>query len=141
MADPEPERELLALIMERNRFISREQVLHVMKVQAHVIATSGKTAAFADLAVHFKFVSPTDVRYAQSIEAKLQVAPGQRRPLGYYLMEVDLLRPSQILEALEEQAFFGGRLGEILVRNDWVTDADIDRCLALQSTRHQAVPG
>lgn len=131
--------ELLALICERENYLTREQVLHVMNVQAQSLAGTGKQPAFQDVAVHFKWVLPADMKYAMSIADKLAVAPGQRRPLGYYLLEMGVLKPSQVLEALEEQAFFGSRLGEILIKNAWATDDDITRALALQAERHQPV--
>ncbi len=131
--------ELLALICEREDFMNRDQVLHVMRVQEQAHAAAGNRPAFQDVAVHFKLVLPADMKYAMSIADKLAVAAGQRRPLGYYLLEMGVLKPSQVLEGLEEQAFYGSRLGEILIRNGWATDADIERALALQSERHQAV--
>lgn len=134
-----PEIELLALICEREEFMSREQVLHVMGVQEQSHVASGKRPAFQDVAVHFKLVLPADMKYAMSIADKLAVPAGQRRPLGYYLLEMGTLKPSQVLEALEEQAFYGSRLGEIIIRNGWATDADIERALALQAERHQPV--
>lgn len=132
-----PEIELLALICEREAFMSRDQVLHVMRVQAQAFEASGRAPAFQDVAVHFKLVLPADMKYAMSIADKLAVPAGQRRPLGYYLLELGTLKPSQVLEALEEQAFYGSRLGEIIIRNGWATDADIERALAMQSARHQ----
>ena len=134
-----PEIELLALICEREAYMNRDQVLHVMRVQAQAAEASGQTPAFQDVAVHFKLVLPADMKYAMSIADKLAVAAGMRRPLGYYLLEMGVLKPSQVLEALEEQTFYGSRLGEILIRNGWATDDDIERALALQAARHQPV--
>lgn len=117
--------------------MSRDQVLHVMRVQVQAFEASGQRPAFQDVAVHFKLVLPADMKYAMSIADKLAVPAGQRRPLGYYLLELGTLKPSQVLEALEEQAFYGSRLGEIIIRNGWATDADIEAALATQSARHQ----
>lgn len=130
--------DLLALICEREGFMRREQVLAVMDVQAKAEAARGARPAFQDVAVHYQLVLPADMKYAMSIADKLAVPAGQRRPLGYYLLEMGTLKPSQVLEALEEQAFYGSRLGEILIRNGWASDGDIEGALALQAQRHQA---
>ncbi|MDB5102086.1 MAG: glycosyl transferase [Cyanobacteria bacterium RYN_339] len=129
--------ELLALIMEREGYLTRQQVQHAMAVQQHQV-TLGRAFSFGEVAVKLTFCTDTDVRYAQSIEARLEVPAGQRRPLGYYLLEAGALLPSQLLEGLEEQAFYGSRLGEILVRNGWVAEPDIERALAQQKA---TVPG
>ena len=78
------------------------------------------------------------MRYARSIEERLEVPAGQRRPLGYYLLEAGALLPSQLLDGLEEQSVYGSRLGEILVRNGWVAEFDIERALEKQKA---TVPG
>jgi hypothetical protein len=116
--------ELLALIMEREGYMTRDQVQAVMAVQG------GRP--FGEVAVEHGCCTETDVRYARSIEGRLEVPPGQRRPLGYYLLEAAALLPSQLLEGLEEQSFYGSRLGEILVRNGWVTQAQIEAALERQ---------
>lgn len=133
-----PEIELLALICEQEGYMRRDQILGVMKTQAQVEERGGRRPRFQDVACHYQLVLPADMKYAMSIAEKLAVPPGQRRPLGYYLLEMNVLKPSQLLEGLEEQAFYGSRLGEILVRNGWATDADIERALGLQQERHQA---
>ena len=124
--------ELIALIMEREGYLTREQIEATRAIRRQQ-ASLGQDVAFGDVAVAQGYCTATDVRYARSIEVKLEVPAGQRRPLGYYMLEIGALLPSQLLEGLEEQAFFeGSRLGEILVRNGWVSDADIERCLAMQ---------
>ena len=128
--------DLLALICEREGFMRRDQVLAVMRVQDQAHEAQGKRPAFQDVAVHYQLVLPADMKYAMSIADKLAVPAGQRRPLGYYLLELGTLKPSQVLEALEEQAFYGSRLGEILIRNGWATDPDIEAALAMQAARH-----
>jgi hypothetical protein len=125
--------ELLALIMEREGYLSRSQIEQARALQGR-LAELGQTVALGDIVEKLAFCTATDVRYARSIEVKLEVAAGQRRPLGYYLLEIGALLPSQLLEGLEEQAFYGSRLGEILVRNQWVTAGDVDHCLALQKS-------
>lgn len=135
----DPEIELVALICEREGYLAREHVLQVMAAQAQHEAAGNPRPRFGDVAVYYKLVGATDMRYATSIQDKLAVPPGQRRPLGYYLLEAGVLKPSQVLEALEEQAFYGSRLGEILIRNGWATDADIEAALATQAARHQPV--
>lgn len=129
--------ELLALIMELEGYLTRVQTKNLMALQAERRA-AGAPAAFGQLAVEQGYCTDTDVRYARSIEVKLEVPAGQRRPLGYYLLEQGVLLPSQLLEGLEEQAFYGSRLGEILVRNAWVTEAHIEQCLALQKASQPA---
>jgi hypothetical protein len=129
--------ELLGLIMEREGYLTRAKVEHAMAQQRHQ-ASLGRTFTFGDVVVRLGFCTDTDVRYARSIEQRLEVPAGQRRPLGYYLLEAGALLPSQLLEGLEEQSFYGSRLGEILVRNGWVAEADIERALEQQKA---TVPG
>jgi hypothetical protein len=129
--EPSQTLELIALIMEREGYLTRSQIEQACALQRN-LADKGQPTALGDIAEKLGFCTATDVRYARSIEVKLEVPSGQRRPLGYYLLEIGALLPSQLLEGLEEQAFYGSRLGEILVRNQWVTDDDVERCLALQ---------
>ncbi len=54
------------------------------------------------------------------------------KEIGEILVEEKIITPQQLKEALDTQKISGGKLGEILVRRGWVSQADIERCLALQ---------
>jgi hypothetical protein len=58
--------------------------------------------------------------------------PHVRRPLGELLVEVRLLPREVVDQALLEQTLKGGRLGELLVAQGYLSPRDVWRALALQ---------
>ncbi len=59
-------------------------------------------------------------------------APNGRPPLGAMLIEGDFLTEAQLVEALEEGAEKGERLGEVVVRRGWATEDEVAKLLAEQ---------
>src|SRR5660397_86606 len=67
------------------------------------------------------------------MQAKSEEIP-TRRPVkqrtGEILLEMGLLTPQQLEEALEEQKSSRLRIGEILTQHAWITPADLTKALA-----------
>ena len=110
---------------------SDEDVLLALRMDAY--ARQGRAVPYGDLAVHLGFVVAADHQYAQYLLKQLRAtARGGRRPLGYFILEQAFARPTQLLEALEWQTQLGGRIGEIMIQNGWLTEAQVGTCLDLQ---------
>lgn len=122
---------LIKLVMEGEGYITRERSALVL--QAMLAASkAGQPAAYGELAVSLGYALPADMRYSAYLIKQLQVTPGARKPIGYFILEKAMTRPTQLLEALEEQVQMGGRVGEILVRNGCLSEPQLNEVLALQ---------
>jgi hypothetical protein len=117
--------DLVALILLGEGYVSPEQAERVRLEQ--------KQENFGAVALRLGFIVEQDWRYAEYILNDLAIDPSVRKPVGYYLLEAFLVRPQHLLHALEEQAQIGGRVGEILIRNGWITAADFEKGLARQA--------
>lgn len=128
---PRANQPLLGIILEREGSLNRTQVLAVLAEQKR-LREAARPAAFGQIALELKLVTPHQLQRALQLQAKLAVPPGQRKRLGLYLLEAGLITPSQLLKALEHQVKAGGKLGEILIANGWLTETLLEMFLTLQ---------
>ncbi|MFK7914916.1 MAG: ATPase, T2SS/T4P/T4SS family [Pseudomonadales bacterium] len=68
---------------------------------------------------------------ARNLEEKRSLTP-QHRKLGDILLEQGLLTQAQLDEALAMQTATGKKLGELVIERGWVTDQDVLRALSEQ---------
>jgi hypothetical protein len=130
---------LIKLVLEGEGYITAEHSQAVL-ARMDAYARQGRAVPYGDLAVHMGFVVAADHQYAQYLLKQLRAtARGGRRPLGYFILEQAFARPTQLLEALEWQTQLGGRIGEIMVQNGWMTDEQVDACLTLQQAEPAAI--
>jgi hypothetical protein len=123
---------LTRLVLEGEGYITAEHSRQVT-AQLEALSRQGRTVPYGELAVALGFVVPADYRYAQYLLQQLRAtAFGGRRPLGYFILEQAFARPTQLLEALEWQTQLGGRIGEIMIQNGWLTEDQVSACLDLQ---------
>lgn len=123
---------LVRLVFEGEGYLSEGQSAHVVQ-ELTLRKQRGEIATYGPMAVALGYATPQDLNYTEYMLATLRSAPGNRKPLGYYILEQKLLKPSLLLEALEEQSQIGGRLGEIVVRNGWMSQPQVDSLLQLQA--------
>lgn len=122
---------LTKVVLDGEGYITAEQSLTVLR-RIGELRERGEPGTFGELAVAMGYALPADYRYTQYLIGQLK-GRGGRRPVGYYILAKGYARPTHVLEALEEQLQLGGRLGEIMIRNGWLTEAHLEECLALQS--------
>ena len=67
-----------------------------------------------------------------SFEATLRAAAGSREPLGELLVLAKRIDREQLDRALSEQSRTKERLGDVLIRFGWISDAERDAALAFQ---------
>jgi type IV pilus assembly protein PilB len=75
---------------------------------------------------------PVTISDSNRMEAAELPAPKRRLHLGALLARDGLLTPTQLERAVVEKEETGARLGEIVVRNGWVSSRDLARLLAEQ---------
>lgn len=129
---------LTRLVLEGEGYITLEHSALVMR-QLEALARQRRSVPYGELAVALGYVIPADYHYAQYLLKQLRAtAFGGRRPLGYFILEQAFARPTQLLEALEWQTQLGGRIGEIMIQNGWLTAEQVDHCLSLQQAHSAA---
>lgn len=122
---------LTMLIMEGEGYIAAAHSKTVLAAM-RTAAEQGRPASYGALAVELGHAVGADARYAAHMIRQLRIRPGAPKPIGYFILERGLARPTQLLEALEEQVQMGGRLGEILIKNGCLTESQLEAVLALQ---------
>ena len=122
---------LTMLIMEGEGYITTEHSRAVLQA-LQAAAQLGHDVRYGELAVELGHSVGADARYAAHMIRQLRIKPGAPKPIGYFILERGLARPTELLEALEEQVQMGGRLGEILIKNGCMTELQLENVLALQ---------
>jgi hypothetical protein len=67
-----------------------------------------------------------------TLEDILDAAAGPRQPIGELLLTAGRIDRAQLDEALEEQHRSGEKLGQVLIRNEWLTEPELSAVLAFQ---------
>lgn len=125
---------LTKLVLEGEGYITLEHSKLVVARRAQ-LASQGTLAPYGELAVALGYVVKADYSYALYLIKQLKAtAHGGRRPLGYFILEQAFAKPTHLLEALEWQTQLGGRIGEIMVQNGWLTEDQVSAALTLQQT-------
>jgi hypothetical protein len=125
---------LTQLVLEGEGYITPDHAKAVLARRAE-LAGQGTLVPFGELAVAMGLVVKADYHYALYLLKQLKAtARGARRPLGYFILEHAFAKPTHLLEALEWQTQLGGRIGEIMVQNGWMSQAQVDAALTLQQT-------
>lgn len=68
-----------------------------------------------------------------TLEDILDAAAGPREPIGELLLKAGRINRAQLDQALEEQHRSGDRLGQVLIRNEWLTEPELSAVLAFQA--------
>jgi hypothetical protein len=124
---------LTRLVLEGEGYITLEHSRLVL-VKLAELSKVGSAAPYGELAVAMGYVVSADYHYALYLIKQLRAsAHGGKRPLGYVILEQSFARPTHLLEALEWQTQLGGRIGEIMIQNGWLTAEQVDIVLSLQA--------
>jgi hypothetical protein len=67
-----------------------------------------------------------------TLEDILDAAAGPRQPIGELLLTAGRINRAQLDEALDEQHRSGEKLGQVLIRNEWLTEPELSAVLAFQ---------
>lgn len=114
-------RSLLGLILEREGYLTQAQMRHIVQEQGKERA-AGRSVTFGEMALKQNLLTPEQLRFAINMQKRLAYDPGRDKPLWATMLENGVLKPSQILLAIEDQSRTGRELGEILVDQGFVSE-------------------
>ncbi|MEB3285622.1 MAG: hypothetical protein VKN33_10085 [Candidatus Sericytochromatia bacterium] len=124
-------RSLLGAILMREEYLTRDQ-LHLVLCEQIRRRRAGSPIAFGQLARQLGFVAQEDLDFAVRLQARLEVGTTGPRPLGLFLMEYGVVKPSQLSEALDEALSEGQPLGQVLVGRGMLTPDQLRVFLEMQ---------
>lgn len=113
-------RSLLGAILLREKLITHEQ-LNLLLAEQMRRRRIGEPVAFGQLAVKLGFIQQTQLDFAIELQSRLDAGTRGPRPLGLFLIEYGVLKPSQVSKALEEAKETERPLGKVLVRQGLLT--------------------
>ncbi|MDB5102069.1 MAG: hypothetical protein JWM80_6490 [Cyanobacteria bacterium RYN_339] len=121
---------LLCTILETEGVLSPEMARRALSAWEARCA-GGRRVPFGQVVLSLGMVSPGDMVGYLAMQRKLAGAPGTA-PLGVLLVEHGVLKPSQLVGALERRATSGKRLGELLLEEGLVRRIQVDMLLQTQ---------
>ncbi|MEB3198386.1 MAG: hypothetical protein VKP62_14395 [Candidatus Sericytochromatia bacterium] len=124
-------RSLLGAILQREDILSHEQLQHVVVEQIRR-RRLGKHIAFGQLALELGYIDETKLNFAVALQSRLSVEGSGPRPLGLFLVEHGVIKPSQLAQALDEAERSGTPLGQVLVSQGRLTREQLRVFLDMQ---------
>lgn len=124
-------RSLLGIILEREDYMSQQQVRDVITEQDR-LKRDGQNRSFGEVALALKFITMDQLKFAVQLQGRLAYSPGKPKPLGFYLLENGVVKPSQLQVALEECARTNKRVGEVLVEQGVISQQMLEVFLRMQ---------
>lgn len=128
-----PARRLLGQVLVEGEFISRDILERALARQRQTGELLGEAL------VRMGALDPLDLTAALSVQGELASAQGARRAaagrrqlLGDLLLAAKRITPEQLAQALAGQERTGDRIGEILVRQQFLSREELDAVLAFQ---------
>jgi hypothetical protein len=128
---------LLGLLFSAEGLLAPGQVDQVLAEQQR-LREADRFVHFGQVALDCGMVTRAQLDWALGIQERLAFAAQERDRLGYLLLESGLVRPSQIVEALERQRTAGGLLGELLVVQGHLPEESLAGLLARQAAGAEA---
>lgn len=125
---------LLGIILEREDYLNQVQVREVIQAQEKAKA-QGKPSSFGEVAMSLGYITADQLRFAIQLQKKLAYVPGKPKPLGCFLLENGVVKPSQIHLALDEQQRSGRKLGAILVEQGCISEGMLEVFLTMQKAQ------
>ncbi|MEB3330778.1 MAG: hypothetical protein VKQ33_16250 [Candidatus Sericytochromatia bacterium] len=129
---------MLGAILQREEYITAEQVEVILREQVRR-RQAGRAVAFGQVALELGLVTDAQLNFAVTLQGKLAVSGDGPRPLGLFLVEHGIVRPSQLSLALDEAARSRRPLGEVLVEMNLLSDSLLSTFLSMQ--KQAAVAG
>jgi hypothetical protein len=96
---------------------------------------SGKATTFGEIALELGMINQDQLKFAVQLQAKLAYTAGKPKPLGFFLLENGVVKPSQLHVALEEAAKTGKRVGEVLVEQGVISENMVTVFLSMQKAQ------
>lgn len=122
----------LGLILLKEGKITKDQLRKALLKQGE-IRRFGRVQRLGEVLAKLGIVPEEDVRYALDLQEQLLVPQAGYTALGLMLIEAGLLSPSQVYNALIEQQGTDKRLGEILVAQGVLNEAQLEPILSRQA--------
>jgi hypothetical protein len=122
---------MLGAILQREEYVTAEQVELVLREQVRR-RQAGRPVAFGQVALELGLVTEVQLNFAVNLQGKLAVAGDGPRPLGLFLVEHGIVRPSQLSLALDEAARLRRPLGEVLVEMNLLSASLLNTFLSMQ---------
>jgi hypothetical protein len=115
-------RSLLGLILEREGYLTQAQLRHIAS-ELKREREEGRPVAFGEVAMRLELLSSEQLRFAINMQKRLAYDPGTGKPLWATMLESGVLKPSQLLLAMEEEARTGRELEDLLVEQGTVSES------------------
>jgi outer membrane biosynthesis protein TonB len=122
---------MLGAILQREEYITAEQVELILREQVRR-RQAGRPVAFGQVALELGLVTEAQLNFAVTLQGKLAVSGDGPRPLGLFLVEHGIVRPSQLSLALDEAMRNRRPLGEVLVEMNMLSLSLLNTFLAMQ---------
>lgn len=106
-------RPLLAMILQREGAINAEQADLALR-EWRRLRNEDRYTAFGAVVLKMGFLKIRELKPFLELQRKLAAPPQERTHLGMLLLQNNLIRPTELLGALNHQATSGQRLGEVL---------------------------
>ncbi|MEB3222686.1 MAG: hypothetical protein VKS61_11460 [Candidatus Sericytochromatia bacterium] len=114
-------RSLLGLILEREGYLTQAQMKHISAEQARA-RRAGQSMAFGEMAIKLELLTSEQLRFAANMQKRLAYDPGPNKPLWATILENGVLKPSQVLMAMEDSARTTHDLEDLLVERGFISD-------------------
>ena len=122
---------LIGVILQREDFMTPEQVALVLNEQLR-LRRAGSPVAFGQIALELGFINTAQLQFALTLQSHLDYPPGTPKPLGVFLLEHGVARPSQLLNAIEQAERTGSPLDHLLIERGVITSNLLNVFLAMQ---------
>ncbi|MEB3329923.1 MAG: hypothetical protein VKQ33_11885 [Candidatus Sericytochromatia bacterium] len=122
---------VLGVVLEGLQLMNKVQRLAVEAAQKDA-ASRGERVPFGDMCVRKGFVTAPQLAEALRIQDEIAVALDSPKRLGLYLLEVGVVTPTQLRDALAEHRRGGMPLGQVLVQQGALAPDLLETVLGLQ---------
>lgn len=122
---------VLGVVLEGLRWMNKVQLLAVEAAQKQA-RSAGERVAFGDMCVRKGFVTTAQLTEALAIQDDIAVALDAPKRLGIYLLDVGVVTPLQLREALVVHRQTALPLGQVLVQQGVLEPTLLETVLALQ---------
>jgi hypothetical protein len=105
---------LLSMILHKEGVLTDAQLDKALRTW-EARRLSGRLMAFGQVVIQLGFLRGSELAPFLKLQRALAAPPSERKVLGILILENGLLRPGQLLSALQRQSQTGRRLGEELI--------------------------
>ncbi|MEB3285520.1 MAG: hypothetical protein VKN33_09565 [Candidatus Sericytochromatia bacterium] len=124
-------RSLVGVILQREEHMTPEQVALVLNEQLRLRRT-GSQLAFGQIALELGFINTAQLQFALRLQGLLNYTPNQPKPVPLFLLEHGVVKPSRLLQAIEEAQRNGVSLEQVLLETGAITSRLLNVFKAMQ---------